>query len=698
MSDSKVSALTPITAPNDADLGYIVHAGVGNSISRANYLGGLTISATNGVLVPARTGSAQGFQSLNGATPYSIICASGAAVTVNPDSGWQFVRLGAQAGSAGVLFSNGGSGTTAGARGLYESGPDDNFGQDIVFFGSDTLNNAIFGANFDGNAQSYNNHIVHQSGCATIIYEGTTANVMIVSGVLAVRSGTTADYPQVTVGGTLFNHQSDIGNTHFTPSSIEDDLNVDILPANALASNGDQIVIDEVFALKHRATATTQVRQYAFGTAVYDSTSFTLTAADADLHTTVIITRTSSTAVRVESFAPQTAFGTTVAVAPAVADLSGLTLTGTNILKATALCAGTNSLANDVISKARTVRIFPAGLFNLRTVPLQLQPAFWYDPTRGTFQNNGFTAAVADTDPISFWTDQSINKIHGHQYLIGSQRPTLGVGFQPGGTNSNNLNVVKFSATGGPGSTPQYMKNVFPFTQPVHLFFVVYTTSLPGTTMTLFQGPNAGPSVNMGTFLQVFAGSDNLFVTSANAQAKWYVIEAFFDDATNGMQVATYPSELAVTTTINGATNASPIVISTSAGHGLTSAAGGRPVVRITGVTGNTAANGAWTVTVGDATHFTLVGSAGNGAYGSGGSFQQVGEAVDSGRGNTTNFNGYYLGTGVDGSNNLQNGCSFAFGDIMAFTRKLTHSEVDALVGVVTPANGYLRGSSRWNF
>lgn len=63
------------------------------------------------------------------------------------------------------------------------------------------------------------------------------------------------------------------------------------------------------------------------------------------------------------------------------------------------------------------------------------------------------------------------------------------------------------------------------------------------------------------------------------------------------------------------ASNASPITITTSAAHGLASS----NLVQIAGVTGNTAANGIWAITVVDTTHFTLTGSTGNGAYVSGG-------------------------------------------------------------------------------
>jgi hypothetical protein len=61
---------------------------------------------------------------------------------------------------------------------------------------------------------------------------------------------------------------------------------------------------------------------------------------------------------------------------------------------------------------------------------------------------------------------------------------------------------------------------------------------------------------------------------------------------------------------ITGASNASPIVIS-SAAHGLATGA----TVRIAGVVGTTAANGKWTVTRIDNDRFSLDGSAGNGDY-----------------------------------------------------------------------------------
>lgn len=71
---------------------------------------------------------------------------------------------------------------------------------------------------------------------------------------------------------------------------------------------------------------------------------------------------------------------------------------------------------------------------------------------------------------------------------------------------------------------------------------------------------------------------------------------------------------------VTGATNASPIVV-TSSSHGLTTG----QVVTIAGVLGNTAANGTFVVTKVSADTFSLDGSTGNGAYTSGGTWNVTG-------------------------------------------------------------------------
>lgn len=66
---------------------------------------------------------------------------------------------------------------------------------------------------------------------------------------------------------------------------------------------------------------------------------------------------------------------------------------------------------------------------------------------------------------------------------------------------------------------------------------------------------------------------------------------------------------------VSAASNASPIVVTTNSAHTLSTG----DVIWVSGVQGNNATNGKWTVTKIDATHFQLNGSSGSGAYTSGG-------------------------------------------------------------------------------
>lgn len=74
-----------------------------------------------------------------------------------------------------------------------------------------------------------------------------------------------------------------------------------------------------------------------------------------------------------------------------------------------------------------------------------------------------------------------------------------------------------------------------------------------------------------------------------------------------------------ITGTVEGATNAEPIVI-TSTGHGLETG----DLVVIYGVGGNTAARGTWQITVLDADTFSLDGSTGDGAWTEGGTWHKA--------------------------------------------------------------------------
>lgn len=135
--------------------------------------------------------------------------------------------------------------------------------------------------------------------------------------------------------------------------------------------------------------------------------------------------------------------------------------------------------------------------------------------------------------------------------------------------------------------------------------------------------------------LNTFIDAGQSFPTAKNnANAPWCLFLKITSGALAGTvrAITNVQSSTKVTVTpiwnganISGATNASPISI-TSAGHGLSTGA----TVFILGVTGNTAANGTFTITVTGANTFTLDGSTGNGAYtGNPGTWYAVPAATD---------------------------------------------------------------------
>lgn len=106
------------------------------------------------------------------------------------------------------------------------------------------------------------------------------------------------------------------------------------------------------------------------------------------------------------------------------------------------------------------------------------------------------------------------------------------------------------------------------------------------------------------------------------------------------------------------ATNATPIVI-TSTAHGLTNGAR----VTVSGVGGNTAANGTWTVANVATDTFELASSAGNGAYTSGGTW------------NVTGF--YKYSIAVSGGSGFESGEPFQVNfsyDVSSVNQGQTHS------------------------
>lgn len=109
-------------------------------------------------------------------------------------------------------------------------------------------------------------------------------------------------------------------------------------------------------------------------------------------------------------------------------------------------------------------------------------------------------------------------------------------------------------------------------------------------------------------------GVDTTEFTDGNGDGRIRLYQdngALITAASPGADVLYNPPAANASGNVSAASNASPIVITTSAAHGFATGA----IVTIASVKGNTAANGTFTVTVVDATHFSLDGSTGNGNY-----------------------------------------------------------------------------------
>ncbi len=153
-----------------------------------------------------------------------------------------------------------------------------------------------------------------------------------------------------------------------------------------------------------------------------------------------------------------------------------------------------------------------------------------------------------------------------------------------------------------------------------------------GALLRTLQNPNppsptAGTADHFGAALAA-VGTDKVLVGAPfNDRGALDAGAAYLFDVATGELLASFSKASAsLTGTITGATNANPIVI-TSANHGLVT---GTQVV-ISGVLGNTNANGVRTITVIDQNSFSLNGVSGNANYTGGGTWTasaQFGAAV----------------------------------------------------------------------
>lgn len=151
----------------------------------------------------------------------------------------------------------------------------------------------------------------------------------------------------------LFDHYVDAPNS----TTTETDLYADTTAAGQLTANGDKIEASYGGILVSSGTATREFKLYFGGTAIFDTGALTFSlSASWNLYATLI--RVSATVVRyMVRFDTE---GTALAAYTAVGELTGLTLSGTNILKATGQSSGIGAASNDIVAKIGYVVYVPA--------------------------------------------------------------------------------------------------------------------------------------------------------------------------------------------------------------------------------------------------------------------------------------------------------------------------------------------------
>lgn len=152
------------------------------------------------------------------------------------------------------------------------------------------------------------------------------------------------------LGGTIFDHANDVGNV----TTAETDLYSDTLAINTLAVNKDKVVAEYGGKFVSSGTATRQIKIYFAGTVILDTGALTLSLSSA-WTVYVALIRVSSTVVRYEC--SLTTQGAALAAYTSCDELTGLTLSNTNILKITGTAAGVGAATNDIVAKMGFVEV-----------------------------------------------------------------------------------------------------------------------------------------------------------------------------------------------------------------------------------------------------------------------------------------------------------------------------------------------------
>lgn len=177
-----------------------------------------------------------------------------------------------------------------------------------------------------------------------------------------IQLRTSADASLGNAGGCIFDDFADTATTH--TDGTFDTISTHTIVANSLQINGDKIEADFTLTMVGHAVSTDQVKVTFAGITIFDSGANNFALAGTARLYVQIIRKTSTTCRAVVEFIPTgsaTIFAFSSVQYTPDGTLTGLTLSGTNVLAVTAAATGTNSASGDVTCVMGSVDIIPAG-------------------------------------------------------------------------------------------------------------------------------------------------------------------------------------------------------------------------------------------------------------------------------------------------------------------------------------------------
>lgn len=229
----------------------------------------------------------------------------------------------------------------------------DSAGATTLVYNVASAKSHVFQVNSASEVTILANSMTFDSGSNDPVLDWTTdGELALTNGLFSLEAGTSAT--QANVGGVIFDHFADAGNT----GTGEDDLYTDTLAANTFGTNGDKVVAQYGGIFVGAALSTQELKVYFGGTLIYDSGALSIGVATNNWTVYVTVIRETSTVVRCD-VSLSTDFGTLFPYST-YTRITGLTLTNTQILKITGESAGAGAVDNQIVAKEGYIEWKPA--------------------------------------------------------------------------------------------------------------------------------------------------------------------------------------------------------------------------------------------------------------------------------------------------------------------------------------------------